>query len=150
MKSMTLPALFAWGAACFVLAAMIGPARAEPVSEAQIKRGQYLVERVAMCANCHTARDWKGGLDREHWLQGSKLDFKPTRLMPWAAVAPAIAGLPTFATAEQAVKYFESGINGAGNKSSPPMPQSRFDHDDAVAVVAYLCSLKPPEKTGGQ
>jgi hypothetical protein len=30
------------------------------------------------------------------------------------------------------------------------MPQSRFDHDDAVAVVAYLRSLKPPEKTGGR
>jgi hypothetical protein len=74
----------------------------------------------------------------------------PARLMPWAAVAPAIAGLPTFATDESAVKYFESGINGAGNKSSPPMPQSRFDHDGAVAVVAYLRSLKPPEKTGGQ
>ena len=150
MKSATLPALFAWGSAFFVLATMIDPARAEPASEAQIKRGQYLVERVAMCADCHTARDWKGRQDREHWLQGAKLDFKPARIMPWAAVAPAIAGLPTFATDEPAVKYLETGINRDGKNSSPPMPQSRFDHDDAVAVVAYLRSLKPPEKTGGR
>jgi mono/diheme cytochrome c family protein len=146
MKSKTsLPlvlALFSTGIA--------SPVRAEPPADLQIQRGKYLVERVAMCADCHSTRDWKGSQDRKHWLQGAKLDFKPTRLMPWAAVAPAIAGLPTFATDESAVKYFESGINGAGNKSSPPMPQSRFDHDDAVAVVAYLRSLKPPEKTGGQ
>ena len=126
------------------------PIRAEPPADAQIQRGKYLVERVAMCADCHSARDWKGRQDREHWLQGAKLDFKPARLMPWAAVAPAIAGLPGFATDEQAVKYFETGINRDGKNSSPPMPQSRFDHDDAVAVVAYLRSLKTPEKTGGQ
>jgi mono/diheme cytochrome c family protein len=127
-----------------------GPVRAEPPADAQIQRGKYLVERVAMCADCHSARDWKGRQDREHWLQGAKLDFKPARLMPWAAVAPAIAGLPGFTTDEQAVKYFETGINRDGKNSSPPMPQSRFDHDDAVAVVAYLRSLKPPEKTGGR
>ena len=127
-----------------------GPVRAEPPADAQIQRGKYLVERVAMCADCHSARDWKGRQDREHWLQGAKLDFKPARLMPWAAVAPAIAGLPAFATDEQAVKYFETGLNRDGKNSSPPMPQSRFDHDDAVAVVAYLRSLKPPEKTGGR
>jgi mono/diheme cytochrome c family protein len=126
------------------------PVQAEPPTDTQIQRGKYLVERVAMCADCHSARDWKGRQDREHWLQGAKLDFKPARLMPWAAVAPAIAGLPTFATDEQAVKYFETGINREGKNSSPPMPQSRFDHDDAVAVVAYLRSLKSPEKTGGQ
>jgi hypothetical protein len=124
------------------------PVQAESPTDAQIQRGKYLVERVAMCADCHSARDWKGRQDREHWLQGAKLDFKPARLMPWAAVAPAIAGLPTFATDEQAVKYFETGINCDGKISSPPMPQSRFDHDDSVAVVAYLRSLKPPEKTG--
>jgi mono/diheme cytochrome c family protein len=129
---------------------VISPVQAEPPADAQIQRGKYLVERVAMCADCHSTRDWKGSQDRKHWLQGAKLDFKPARLMPWAAVAPAIAGLPGFATDEQAVKYFETGINRDGKNSSPPMPQSRFDHDDAVAVVAYLRSLKPLEKTGGQ
>jgi mono/diheme cytochrome c family protein len=127
----------------------VNPARAESVSDAQLKRGQYLVEGVAVCADCHTARDWKGTPDREHWLQGSKLDFKPIKIMPWAAVAPPIAGLPAFAADEPAVKYFETGLNSKGKESSPPMPQFRLDHDDAAAVVAYLRSLKPQPKTKG-
>ena|SRR5689334_24385877 len=112
----------------------------------RIKRGEYIVERVALCADCHTERDWKGKQDRKKWLQGAKLDFKPTRLMPWAAVAPAIAGLPTFTSDESAVKYFETGRNSKDQESSPPMPQYRLTHDDAVAVVAYLRSLKAPAK----
>jgi hypothetical protein len=70
------------------------------------------------------------------------LDIKPVRPMPFAAVAPGIAGLPTFATDEQAMKFLETGANTLGKRAMPPMPQFRFNHDDAVAVVAYLRSLK--------
>jgi len=115
-------------------------------STARLQRGEYLVERVAVCADCHSERDWRGRQDREHWLQGAKLDFKPARLMPWAAIAPGIAGLPGFTNDVAAVKYFETGVNTAGKKSAPPMPQFRLEHDDAVAVVAYLRSLKPAAK----
>ena len=115
-------------------------------SATRLQRGEYLVERVAVCADCHSARDWRGRQDREHWLQGATLDFKPARLMPWAAVAPAIAGLPTFTNDAAAVIYFETGVNAAGKKSAPPMPPLRLEHEDAVAVVAYLRSLKPAAK----
>ena len=76
------------------------------------------------------------------WLQGELIDYKPTRPMPFAAIAPPIAGLPTFATDEQAVKFMETGTNALGKTAMPPMPQFRLNHDDAVAVVAYLRSLK--------
>lgn len=120
-----------------------------PLPEARIKRGQYLVERVANCADCHTERDWKGKQSRERWLRGARLDFKPARLMPWAEVAPDIAGLPSFASDEQAANYFKTGLKPDQKSSRPPMPQYRLDEDDAGAVVAYLRSLKPPvQKTG--
>jgi mono/diheme cytochrome c family protein len=125
---------------------IVAQTQTPPAAEARSERGKYLVERVALCADCHTKRDWKGKQDRERWLQGARLDFKPARLMPWAGVAPAIAGLPTFATDEQGVKYFETGLNQKDKRSSPPMPQYRLEHEDAVAVVAYLRSLKPPSK----
>jgi len=118
------------------------PARAEPASDAQIKRGQYLVERVAMCGECHTPKTDKGEYDRTAWLQGDVLDYKPVHPMPFAAVAPGIAGLPTFATDELAMKFMETGTNALDKRAMPPMPQFRFNHDDAVAVVAYLRSLK--------
>lgn len=118
------------------------PAEAEPAKDAQIKRGQYLVERVAMCADCHTPHTEKGQYDMTEWLKGDVLDFKPMHPMPFAAVAPPIAGLPTYPTDEMAVKFLETGTNGVGKMSLPPMPQFRLEHEDAVAVVAYLRSLK--------
>jgi hypothetical protein len=118
------------------------PVQAEPAKDDQIKHGQYLVEHVAMCADCHTPRTDKGEYDRTAWLQGDVLDFKPLHPMPFAAVAPQIAGLPTMPTDEMAIRYLETGTNALGKTSLPPMPQFRFEHDDAVAVVAYLRSLK--------
>jgi mono/diheme cytochrome c family protein len=118
------------------------PIQAEPASDAQIQRGKYLVERVAMCAECHTPHTDKGEYDRTAWLQGDVLDFKPTHPMPFALVAPPIAGMPAYATDELAVRFLETGTNAAGKQALPPMPQFRFNHEDAVAVVAYLRSLK--------
>lgn len=95
-----------------------------------------------MCADCHTPHLDSGEYDRTQWLQGDVLDFKPTRPMPFAAVAPQIAGLPTMPTDEMAIKFFETGTNALGKTSMPPMPRFQFEQDDAVAVVAYLRSLK--------
>jgi len=128
---------FGWFASKIIL-----PARAEPASDAQIKRGQYLVNHVAMCGECHTPKTDQGEYDRTAWLQGDVLDYKPVHPMPFAAVAPGIAGLPSFATDEQAMKFLETGTNSLGKRAMPPMPQFRFNHDDAAVVVAYLRSLK--------
>jgi len=126
----------------FIVLKFTSPAEAEPPKDAAIKRGQYLVEQVAMCADCHTPRTDKGDYDRTEWLKGDVLDFKPMHPMPFAAVAPQIAGLPTFPTDELAVRFLETGTNAVGKTSLPPMPQFRLEHEDAVAVVAYLRSLK--------
>ena len=121
-------------------------AQAAGTNEVLLQRGKYLVESAGACTDCHTPRDWKGVPERARWLQGAKLDFKPTRSMPWAESAPAIAGLPGFSTDNQALKYFETGVNTVGKQSSPPMPQYRFNREDALAIVAYLRSLPPPRK----
>lgn len=126
------------------LAAVFGSAgllQAKPAPDAQIQRGKYLVEDVAMCADCHTPRDAKGRFIRSEWLQGNILDFKPDSPRPFAAVAVPIAGLPGF-TDVQAVKFFETGLDATGQPALPPMPQFRFKPADAAAVVACLRSLK--------
>jgi mono/diheme cytochrome c family protein len=117
---------------------------AQPAPDAQIQRGKYLVENVAMCGECHTPRDDKGQFDRSQWLQGNLLDIKPdhpTASRPFAAVAVPIAGLPGF-TDEQAVRFLETGVDVSNKQAMWPMPQFRFNHDDALAVAAYLRSLK--------
>ena len=116
---------------------------AGPRSSRQIERGKYLVERVGMCADCHTPRTERGELDRSKWLQGSELDFQPTHPIPnFASTAPGIAGLPGRTTAE-AVRLLETGVTQDGKSLAPPMPQFRMTRSDAAAVVAYLKSLKP-------
>ena len=108
-----------------------------------LSHGKYLVERITGCNDCHTPRDQQGQLIMAKELQGSLLGFQPIHPMPWADTAPPIAGLPGHFTAEQMVKFLETGVRPDGTMPRPPMPPYRFSHEDAVAVTAYLRTLKP-------
>jgi mono/diheme cytochrome c family protein len=124
------------------LAAAAGGCAASDSQSRQLARGKYLVENVGMCADCHTPRGERGAFDRARWLQGSRLDFKPTVPMPaWAEASPPIAGLPTLSEAD-AVQLLETGATQSGRRLRPPMPEFRFTREDAEAVVAHLKSLK--------
>lgn len=117
------------------------PAAETSSSAALIERGKYLVERVAMCIDCHSPRTPTGEFDQKRWLQGSVLDFAPRHPIPnWTDIAPAIAGLPGY-TEEEAIRLLESGIAPNGKPLRPPMPPYRMNREDARAVVAYLKSL---------
>lgn len=107
-----------------------------------VARGRHLVENVALCADCHSPRLPTGELDRTRWLLGAPLGFKPTVEMPWAPVAPPIAGLPGY-TDEQAVTLLITGVRHDGRSPLPPMPGFKFTRDEALAVVAYLRAAAP-------
>ena len=110
-------------------------------SAAQVQRGQYIVEHVAMCVQCHTPRDARGELDRTRWLQGAPIPVpSPFSMQPWAFEAPQIAGLPGW-TREDAVRLLQTGVSTRGYSPRPPMPPFRMTPEDAAAVVAYLQSL---------
>jgi mono/diheme cytochrome c family protein len=108
-----------------------------------VARGKYLVENVGMCADCHTPMT-PTGPDKARWLQGADLPFAPTIPIPdWAAAAPAIAGLPSLED-DEAISLLTTGVLPGGSGGlRPPMPQFRFNQDDARAIVAYLRSLAP-------
>lgn len=105
-----------------------------------LARGKYLVENAGQCQDCHTPRNEKGQFVKEQWLLGSELMFKATVPMPWMAVAPPIAGLPTL-THEQAVHFLMTGERPGKPTVTPPMPEYRFSKADAEAISAYLKSL---------
>ena len=123
----------------FTLAAAASAEPAKPAADKHA-RGKYLVERVGMCQDCHTPRTEEGAFDKEKWMLGSALAFKPIAPMPWMAVAPPIAGLPTL-THEQAVHFLMTGERPGKPHVTPPMPEYRFDQADAEAIAAYLRSL---------
>jgi len=132
--------IIAWLA--LATAAVAADTNNSPATAAQIEHGKYLVERVCLCGDCHSPRNDKGEFDRAQWLQGELISFKPDHPMPFAAIAPPIAGLPSYAKDEAALKFLETGTNPTGKLAMAPMPQFRFNHEDALAVVAYLRSLK--------
>jgi mono/diheme cytochrome c family protein len=112
---------------------------------AEIGRGQYIVDDVAVCWRCHTPRDQAGSPDRQRWLLGGPVPFEPARATAeWAEVAPRLAGLPP-GTDEQFITLMMTGIARTGRPPRPPMPQFRLTRPDAEAVLAYLKSIKTTE-----
>lgn len=112
-------------------------------STSSLARGKYLVEDVGMCGDCHSPHNEKGEEIKEQMLQGTTLAFKPIVAMPvWAEKTPAIAGLPGWEK-DAAIKFLRTGIAYNGLPGRPPMPQYRFNQQDAEAIVAYLKSLAP-------
>ncbi|HKV23487.1 MAG TPA: c-type cytochrome [Candidatus Acidoferrum sp.] len=109
--------------------------------KAQIERGRYIVEDVAMCGECHSPRDANGELDQHAWLQGAPIWIMPVKPDPnWAMRAPALAGFPSF-TEEQGERILERGIGPQGETIRRPMHIYHMSHEDAKAVIAYLKSL---------
>lgn len=135
-KTLILTALLAPPVAsvAFATACSTGQAGARVADR---ERGRYLVERVGLCADCHTPRNERGELQLDQWLTGSPLPFAPTMPMPFAPVAKPIAGLPTLDDA-QAMTFLTTGVLPGGRMPLPPMPPYRFSPDDARDVLAYL------------
>jgi mono/diheme cytochrome c family protein len=105
---------------------------------ALIKHGDYLVNEVARCGDCHTPRDARGKLDMTRHLQGAKMWFRPTvRVGEFEDEAPNITmtGKAGKWSEEKMIKFMTSG------HSDPPMPAYKLTEDDARAVTAYLRSL---------
>lgn len=124
--------------ACMVISAQ--PSAPAAAAE-QLQRGQYLVEHVAMCIQCHTPRTAHGELDRTRLFQGAPIPIPtPFPMQPWAFAAPKIAGLPGW-TVEDAIRLLQTGTGARGYIPRPPMPPFRMTPEDAAAVVSYLKSL---------
>lgn len=107
-----------------------------------ISRGRYLVERVAMCVQCHTPRSQTGELLGTRYLQGAPVPVSapPNFRIDWAYKAPAIAGLPGY-TIQEGIKLLMEGVTPDGRIPRAPMPKFRLTRGDAEAIVTYLKSL---------
>ena len=120
----------------------LGEDRGIGAVDSQAIRGQYLVERVALCIECHSPRDSRGNLIRSQLLQGAPIPVQsPYENVQWAPRAPHIAGLPGW-TAEDAIRLLTTGRKPTGELLRPPMPPFRMSIEDASAVVAYLKTLE--------
>jgi Cytochrome c len=116
-------------------------------TNAEIERGKYLVENVAMCVECHTPRDSQGELRKDAWLAGAPIWIRPVApIQNWADHVPALAGWPSF-TEEQGERILEKGTGPEGEELRPPMHIYHMKHEDAKAIIAYLKSLPRSSQT---
>lgn len=111
-------------------------------SEGGTSRGDYLVNRIAMCVQCHSPRDARGDLDTTRLFKGAPIPMRsPFSGSIWAVAAPAIAGLPGWSDAD-ATRLLTTGRRLNGYMPKPPMPPFRLSTADAEAVIAYLRSQR--------
>ena len=112
-----------------------------PATQADIERGNYLVNNVAMCPQCHTPRDTNGALDQGRLLDGAAELFQPPYKDPnWPLKAPRIGGNPP-ASDQDMIRLLTTGIWTDGKPLRLPMMPFRMNESDAKAVLAYLKSV---------
>ncbi len=117
---------------------------APPVAStpAEVARGKYIVENVAMCPQCHTPRESNGALDPRRPLDGAPEFFQPPHPdANWPLKAPRIGGNPP-ASDQDLIKLLMTGIWTDGKPLRLPMMPFRMNEADAKAVVAYLKSVR--------
>ncbi len=109
----------------------------ELTGTALIERGDYLVNGVVLCGDCHTPRLENMALDETRELQGADIGGPPTM----ATYAPQLAGLPANYTEEQFIAFLQTGVRPDGSQPRPPMPPYRLNEADARAVAAYIATV---------
>src|SRR5690242_3684241 len=89
----------------------------KPDAAALIKRGDYLVNQVARCGDCHTPRNAKGEPDLARNLQGAKIWFAPkVKPKEWEDEAPDITagGVAGKWKEAELIKLLTTGRNPEG------------------------------------
>jgi mono/diheme cytochrome c family protein len=114
--------------------------RDAPGEDPLVARGRYLTNQASLCIDCHTPHGPQGPIMEQH-LHGSPIPFKPTIDMPWADVAPRIAGLMVFNEAHVRT-LLTTGKRPDGSSPRPPMPPYHLNPEDADAIIAYLKTVR--------
>jgi mono/diheme cytochrome c family protein len=130
-------------AAFAALSACAPQGEAELTSAQLVSRGDYLVNGVVLCGDCHTPQAAPHEFDLTRRLHGAPVQVPP----PLADYAPALAGGPANYTEEQFLAFLQTGVRPDGSHPRPPMPPYRLNEADALAVVAYITSLPPAEQS---
>jgi mono/diheme cytochrome c family protein len=123
-----------------------GPFVADPAQSAQWNRGAYLVNAPGHCAECHSPRDFLGGIiESERFAGGPALDGEG-----WVPnITP--VGLregKTVWSEKDIASYLGDGMTPDGDYAGDTMADvvrntSLLGADDRAAIAAYIVSLPP-------
>jgi len=102
-------------------------------------RGRYLVEGVGHCGECHTPRNWSGGLNNSLWLSGAP---NPDGEGKVPNITPSEEGLAAWSQADIEF-YLESGLTPeydtvGGSMVKVQENMAQLTEEDRAAIAAYL------------
>ncbi len=115
------------------------PAPAGPKGD--VARGRYLVERVIMCGECHSARDQAGDIIESTRLHGGAMPARVPWPADWPVQVPRILGLPGYSDTEAMRLLTEGAIKRNGVRARAPMPRFRMVPQDAADIIAFLRAM---------
>jgi mono/diheme cytochrome c family protein len=120
---------------------LVGPASAETL----VERGEYLVNGILTCGNCHTPRGPGGAFDDAKRLSGGPQVFdEPAFTVRGSNITPhKETGIGSWSAAELK-RTLQDGVRPNGVPLAPIMPSAYykvFTPRDIDAVVAYLRSV---------
>ncbi len=119
---------------------------ADPVfdvgQDPKLLRGQYLVETLGHCAQCHTSRNVAGGLRRGLWMGGAPNPDGRGRV---PNITPHADGIGTWSS-EEIADYLTTGFTpdydvAGGSMADVVENLAKLPAADVAAIVAYLKAI---------
>ncbi|SLN54987.1 c-type cytochrome [Roseisalinus antarcticus] len=132
-----------------IIALSAGLAANLAIAEPNLDRGEYLVEGLAGCGNCHTPLGPQGA-DMDRNLAGRLVEDLPIFTAVAANITPA-GRVGTWSDAEL-VRAIREGIRPDGTVIGPPMPIGLYrglSDDDVMSIVMYLRTVPAVENDPG-
>jgi mono/diheme cytochrome c family protein len=132
---------------CLLLSGLSNLALADPA----IERGDYLVNTILACGNCHSPRDTNGELIKDKALSGGRVFSTPAFVVTTSNITPDVeTGIGSWSDAEIKRALIE-GVRPdhhrlPGVPLAAIMPANFYKAllpEDLDAIVAYLRSVKP-------
>lgn len=124
-----------------------------PTSAAQLERGRYLANHVAVCMDCHSRRDYNrlAGPVVAGSFGGGGEEFGKNYGLPGTYYAKNITpfALKNWSDTE-VLLAMTAGVSKDGKPLFPLMPYANYGkmaESDALALLAYLRTLEPVENT---
>jgi mono/diheme cytochrome c family protein len=141
---------FRTGLFVFALGAVLtGTANAQPTNSGLIKRGDYLVNGILTCGNCHTPKGPQGDIMDKAYSGGLSWDEPPFKVTAPNITQDKETGIGNYTDAELK-QVLRKGIKKNGVPVAMIMPSGFYEimtDRDLDAVIAYLKTIKPIKNT---
>ena len=128
-----------------VAAALVSAAQAQQSNSDLVKRGDYLVNTIMTCGNCHSPKGPQGDIPGKEFSGGLSWDEPPFKVTAPNITQDKETGIGAWSDADIKMAL-RTGVRPNGVQLAMIMPTDFYEiitDRDMDAIVAYLRTLKP-------